>query len=82
MTEFSAILGLHVHQDTIAAAVSPPSREKAACRGEVAHDRTSLSRLIRSLGPHGAILSRFAARQVRAATGCIGKSWRPISMAT
>ena len=57
MTEFSAYVGLDVHKDTIAVAVALPGREEAVYRGEIKNQRKSLLRLIRSLSPHGEVLS-------------------------
>ena len=57
MMEFSAYVGLDVHKDTIAAAVALPGREESVYRGEVKNQRKSLLRLIRSLSPHGKVLS-------------------------
>ena len=57
MNECSAYVGLDVHKDTIAVAVALPGREEAVCRGEVKNQRKSLLRLVRSLSPHGEVLS-------------------------
>ena len=57
MTEFSAYVGLDVHKDTIAVAVALPGREEAEYRGEMKNQRKSLLRLIRSLSPHGEVVS-------------------------
>ena len=58
MKESSAYVGLDVSKDTIALAVAlPPGREEAAHRGEIKNQRKSLVRLIRSLSPHGEVLS-------------------------
>ena len=57
MTEFSAYVGLDVHKDTIAVAVALPGREEPVYRGEIKNQRKSLHRLIRSLSPHGEVVS-------------------------
>lgn len=57
MTEFSAYVGLDVHKDTIAVAVALPGREEPEYRGEIKNQRKSLLRLIRSLSPHGEVVS-------------------------
>ena len=57
MTEFSAYVGLDVHKDTIAVAVAMPGREEPVYRGEIKNQRKSLLRLIRSLSPHGEVVS-------------------------
>ena len=57
MTEFGAYVGLDVHKDTIAVAVALPGREEAVYRGEIKHHRKSLLGLIRSLSPHGEVVS-------------------------
>ena len=57
MNECSAYVGLDVHKDTIAVAVALPGREEAVYRGEVKNQRKSLLRLVRSLSPHGEVLS-------------------------
>ena len=57
MTEFSAYVGLDVHKDTIAVAVALPGRGEAVYRGEMKNQRKSLLRLIRSLSPHGEVVS-------------------------
>ena len=57
MNEFSAYVGLDVHKDTIAVAVAMPGREEPVYRGEIENQRRSLVRLIRSLSPHGEVLS-------------------------
>ena len=57
MTEFSAYVGLDVHKDTIAVAVALPGREEPVYRGEIKNQRKSLLRLIRSLSPHGEVVS-------------------------
>ena len=50
-------VGLDVHKDTIAVAVALPGREEPVYRGEIKNQRKSLVRLIRSLSPHGEVLS-------------------------
>lgn len=57
MREFSAYVGLDVHKDTIAVAVALPGREEPVYRGEIKNQRKSLLRLIRSLSPHGEVVS-------------------------
>ena len=57
MNECSAYVGLDVHQDTIAVAVAMPGREEPVYRGEIKNQRKSLLRLIRTLSPHGEVLS-------------------------
>ena len=57
MTEFSAYVGLDVHKDTIAVAVALPGRGEPVYRGEMKNQRKSLLRLIRSLSPHGEVVS-------------------------
>ena len=57
MTECSAYIGLDVHKDTIAVAVAMPGRGDPVYRGEIKNQRKSLLRLIRSLSPHGEVLS-------------------------
>ena len=57
MNECSAYVGLDVHKDTIAVAVARPGREAPVYRGEVKNQRKSLLGLIRSLSPHGEVLS-------------------------
>ena len=57
MTECSAYVGLDVHKDTIAVAVAMPGREEPVYRGEIKNQRKSLLRLIRSLSPHGEVVS-------------------------
>ena len=57
MTECSAYVGLDVHKDTIAVAVALPGREEPVYRGEIKNQRKSLHRLIRSLSPHGEVVS-------------------------
>ena len=57
MAEFSAYVGLDVHKDAITVAVALPGREEAVYRGEINNQRKSLLRLIRSLSPHGEMLS-------------------------
>ena len=57
MNESSAYVGLDVHKDTIAVAVALPGREEPVYRGEIKNQRKSLVRLIRSLSPHGEVLS-------------------------
>ena len=52
MTECRAYVGLDVHKNTIAVAVAEP-----VYYGEVKNQRNSLLRLIRSLSPHGEVLS-------------------------
>lgn len=49
MSEYSAYVGLDVHKDTIAVAVTLPGRRDPVYRGEIANTRTSLRRLIRKL---------------------------------
>ena len=55
MSEYSAYIGLDVHKDTIAVAL--PGRGEPVYRGELAHRRGSLRRLIGRLSPHGEVLS-------------------------
>ena len=55
MAEFGAYVGLDVHKDTITEAVT--GREEPVYRGEMKDQRKSLLRLIRSLSPHGEVLS-------------------------
>ena len=57
MNECSAYVGLDIHKDTIAVAVALPGREEPAYRGEIKNQRKSLLRLIRSLSPHGEVVS-------------------------
>ena len=57
MDEYSAYVGLDVHKDTIAVAVALPGRGEAVYRGEIAHRRGSLRRLMGRLSPHGEVLS-------------------------
>ena len=57
MNECSAYVGLDVHKDTIAVAVAMPGREDPVYRGEIKNQRKSLLRLIRSLSPHGEVVS-------------------------
>ena len=57
MNESSAYVGLDVHKDTSAVAVALPGREEPVYRGEIKNQRKSLVRLIRSLSPHGEVLS-------------------------
>ena len=57
MSEYSAYIGLDVHKDTIAVAVALPGRGEPVYRGELAHRRGSLRRLIGRLSPHGEVLS-------------------------
>jgi len=55
--EYSAYVGLDVHKDTIAVAVALPGRGEAVYRGEIAHRRGSLRRLMSRLSPQGEVLS-------------------------
>ncbi len=57
MREYSAYVGLDVHKDTIAVAVALPGRGDPVYRGEIAHRRGSLRRLMGRLSPHGEVLS-------------------------
>ena len=57
MNEYSAYVGLDVHKDTIAVAVALPGRDEPVYRGEMKNQRKSLLRLIRSLSPHGEVVS-------------------------
>ena len=58
MTEYSALVGLDVHKDTISVAVSYPGREQHEFRrGVINNRRSSLRRLIRNLTPQGEVLS-------------------------
>ncbi|MDE0005107.1 MAG: IS110 family transposase, partial [Rhodospirillaceae bacterium] len=57
MNEYSAYVGLDVHKDTIAVAVALPGRGEPVYRGEIAHRRGSLRRLMSRLSPHGEVLS-------------------------
>ena len=57
MNEYSAYVGLDVHKDTIAVAVALPGRGEPVYRGEIAHRRGSLRRLMSRLRPHGEVLS-------------------------
>jgi transposase len=57
MKEYSAYVGLDVHKDTIAVAVAFPGRGEPVYRGEIAHRRGSLRRLMSRLSPHGEVLS-------------------------
>ena len=57
MKEYSAYVGLDVHKETIAVAVALPGRGEPAYRGEIAHRRGSLRRLMGRLSPHGEVLS-------------------------
>lgn len=57
MMEYSAYVGLDVHKDTIAVAVALPGRGEAVYRGEIAHRRGSLRRLMGRLSEHGEVLS-------------------------
>ena len=57
MNEYSAHVGLDVHKETIAVAVALPGRGEPIYRGEIAHRRVSLRRLIGRLSPHGEVLS-------------------------
>ena len=57
MSEYSAYVGLDVHKDTIAVAVALPGRDEPVYRGEIAHRRGSLRRLMSRLSPHGEVLS-------------------------
>ena len=50
MSEYSAYIGLDVHKDTIAVAVALPGRLEPVYRGELAHRRGSLRRLIGVVG--------------------------------
>ena len=75
MTEFSVYVGLDVHKDTIAVAVALPGREEPEYRGEIKNQRKSLLRLIRSLSPHGEVVS-FCYEAGPCGYGCIGRSSR------
>ena len=55
MNECSAYVGLGVHKDAVAVAL--PGREEREYRGEIKNQRKLLLRLIRSLSPHGEVLS-------------------------
>ncbi len=57
MKEYSAYVGLDVHKDTIAVAVALPGRGEPVYRGEIAHRRGSLRRLMSRLSPQGEVLS-------------------------
>ncbi len=57
MKEYSAYVGLDVHKETIAVAVALPGRGDPVYRGEIAHRRGSLRRLMGRLSPHGEVLS-------------------------
>ena len=57
MNECGAYVGLDVHKDTIAVAVALPGRDEPVYRGEIKSQRKSVLRLIRSLSPHGEVLS-------------------------
>ena len=57
MNEYSAYVGLDVHKDTIAVAVALPGRDEPVYRGEIKSQRKSVLRLIRSLSPHGEVVS-------------------------
>ena len=57
MSEYSAYVGLDVHKDTIAVAVALPGRDEPVYRGEVKNQRKSLLRVMRSLSPHGEVVS-------------------------
>ena len=57
MSEYNAYVGLDVHKDTIAVAVAFPDRGELVYRGEIAHQRFALRRLIERLSPHGEPLS-------------------------
>ena len=57
MKEYSAYVGLDVHKETIAVAVALPGRDDPVYRGEIAHRRGSLRRLMGRLSPHGEVLS-------------------------
>ena len=55
MNEYSAYVGLDVHKDTIAVAL--PGRREPVYRGQIAHRRSSLRRLMSRLSPRGEVLS-------------------------
>ena len=55
--ECSAYVGLDVHKDTIAVAVALPGREEPVYPREIKNQRKSLLRLVRSLSPHGEVVS-------------------------
>ena len=57
MKEYNAYVGLDVHKETIAVAVALPGRGDPVYRGEIAHRRGSLRRLMGRLSPHGEVLS-------------------------
>ena len=59
MSEYSAYIGLDVHKDTIAVAVAVAvaGRGEPVYRGEIAHRRGSLRRLMGRLSPQGEVLS-------------------------
>ena len=57
MRECRAYAGLNVHKDTIAVAVTMPGPEEPVYRGEIENQRQALLRLVRSLSPHGEVLS-------------------------
>ncbi len=50
-------MGLDVHKEMIAVAVALPGRGDPVYRGEIAHRRGSLRRLMGRLSPHGEVLS-------------------------
>ena len=78
MNECSACVGLDLHKDTIAVAVALPGREGPVYRGEIKNRRKSLHRLIRSLSPHGEVLS-FCYEAGPCGTGYIGRSSRRVT---
>ncbi len=57
MFEYSALVGLDVHKETIAVAVAVPCSEEPVYRGEIRNQRSSLRRLVRNLNSHGEVLS-------------------------
>ena len=57
MVEYSAYVGLDVHNDTISVAVAFPGREDPVFRGEIRNQRSSLRRLIGRLSPDGEVIS-------------------------
>ncbi len=80
MTEFSKFVGLDIHQDTIAVAVSEASGGSARYYGKILYTPTVLAKLVKTLTAQGP-WSRFAMRQAQVAMGSIGtsRSWsRPM----